>query len=256
MKTRVVTAEILDGLLESDPTAARSRRDLRRIHRVMGTAGLIARTLRSTKSIGRSAAPVRILELGAGDGHLMLNVARQVYAQWPNVELTLLDRLDLVDKSTRVAYSALGWNVRPLVVDVLDWTADKPVASCAPNVGSRWDLIIANLFLHHFDSMQLSALLSAIAARAQCFVANEPRRAWVARAGSHLVGAIGANAVTRTDAVLSVAAGFRDSEMSALWPVDCGSWKLTERATGVFGQQLLAERIAAAMSGKSDAAVV
>jgi|HubBroStandDraft_2_1064218.scaffolds.fasta_scaffold299125_1 hypothetical protein len=252
MKTRVVTAEILDGLPESDPAAARSRRDLRRIHRVMGTAGLIARTLRATPSIGRGSAPVRILELGAGDGHLMLNVARRVYAQWPNVELTLLDRLDLVDGSTRMAYSALGWRVRPLVVDVLDWTAGKPAPSRALTGGSRWDLIIANLFLHHFDSVQLSALLSVIAARGQCFVANEPRRSWLARAGSRLVGAIGANAVTRTDAVLSVAAGFRDSEMSALWPVGSGSWKLTERATGLFGQQLLAERTA----GHPDAAVI
>jgi hypothetical protein len=256
MKARVVTAEILDGLPQSDPAAAHSRRDLRRIHRIMGTGSLIARTLRAATGIGRSDAPVRILELGAGDGHLMLDVARRVHRQWPNVELTLLDRLDLVEKSTLMAYSALGWRVRPLAVDVLDWMAGRTVAGHGLNAGSRWDLIIANLFLHHFDAARLSALLAAVEARSTRFMANEPRRSWLAGAGSRWVGAIGANAVTRTDAVLSVAAGFRATEMSVLWPVRSGHWKLTERATGLFGQQLLAERIIVAPAGPADAAVI
>jgi hypothetical protein len=36
---RVVAPETLDGLSEADPEARRSRRDLRRVHRAMGTRG-------------------------------------------------------------------------------------------------------------------------------------------------------------------------------------------------------------------------
>jgi len=242
MKARIVTPEILDGLPNSDPSAQRSRRDLRRIHRAMGSGRLIAGTLRATKLASRDSATLRILEIGAGDGHLMLDVARRLHPQWPRVELTLLDRLDLVDRSTLSAYASLGWTTQPLVADVLDWAAEmaaKPLRDAA----GHWDLVIANLFLHHFKAVPLSALLAAIETCTTCFVAYEPRRSWVAQAGSHLVGAIGANAVTRTDAILSVAAGFRDSEIGELWPTHPDRWALTEYAAGPFSHCFVAERI-------------
>jgi hypothetical protein len=65
-----------------------------------------------------------------------------------------------------------------------------------------------------------------VAARSAAFVACEPRRnAWTLLA-SQLVGVIGANKVTRSDAVSSVAAGFRGRELTQLWPA--GNWVLEE----------------------------
>jgi hypothetical protein len=234
VKSRRVSAEVLDGLAGDNAAAQRSRRDLRRIHRAMGSRGLLSRALQTTNLWHPDTATLRILEIGAGDGYLMLGVARQLRERWPRVELTLLDRLDLVEPATLTAYAALGWTARPQVADVLHWAQATP--------DGPWDLIIANLFLHHFEGRELQALLSAIEARAQCFLACEPRRSWLANAGSHLVGALGANAVTRTDAVLSVAAGFRDTELSALWPGSPGRWTLQEHAAGLFSQCLLAQR--------------
>jgi len=233
MKLRVITPEILDGLPPLEPSAERSRRDLRRIHSAMRTCSLIARSLQEARFPGRDSAPLRILEIGAGDGHLMLNIAQRLYSRWPKVELTLLDRLDLVAPTTLAAYAALGWTARPWVIDALQWAAEREA--------SKWDLVIANLFLHHFDDTQLTVLLSAIEARSRCFLAYEPRRSWVATAGSHLVGAIGANSVTRTDAVLSVAAGFRDAEISSLWPGHAARWTLKEHAAGLFSHCFLAK---------------
>ena len=37
------------------------------------------------------AAPLRVLEIGAGDGSLMLGIAQALAPAWPKVELTLLD---------------------------------------------------------------------------------------------------------------------------------------------------------------------
>ncbi len=233
MKPRVITPEVLDGLPHLDPAAERSRRDLRRIHSAMRTCSLIARSLQETALREDDSPPIRILEIGAGDGHLMLNIARRLYPRWPKVELTLLDRLDVVAPATLAAYAELGWTARPSVIDVLQWAAHSEA--------NEWDLVIANLFLHHFDDAQLRVLLAAIEARSRCFIAHEPRRSWVARAGSRLVGAIGANSVTRTDAVLSVAAGFRDSEISSLWPGHGSRWRLQEHAAGLFSHCFLAK---------------
>jgi len=174
-----------------------------------------------------------VLELGCGDGMLLLRVARSL--GWPRVSLTLLDRQRAVDPATLAAYGALGWDARLEVRDVIDWVR-APLDATPP-----FDVIVTSLFLHHFQGSVLSSLLGAIAARTRALVAYEPRRSRFALLGSHLVGALGANAVTRADAVLSVHAGFRDAELKALWP-RTAEWSINESAAGPFGHLLVARR--------------
>lgn len=237
---RIVAAETLDGLAEDDPAAMRSRRDLQRIHRLMGTRGIMARALHRLLASRPAAAPLRLLELGAGDGSLMLGVARALGSRWPAVQITLLDRQDLVRRATLDAYARLGWTASAQVADVFDWAVNPSPAVREPS--ARWDVIVTSLFLHHFDGPALATLLAAIESRARRFLACEPRRAGLALAGSHLVGAMGANAVTRKDAVLSVHAGFRDQELSALWLGDRSFWTVSESPAGLFSHCFLAER--------------
>jgi hypothetical protein len=244
LASRVVVAEALDGMTEGDPAAQRSRRDLRRIHRAMRSRAIVGQALRDMLEMTDGARlpvrrPLRVLELGAGDGTLMLGVARTLAAWRPAVELTLLDRQALVERSTIDGYAACGWTATPCVVDVLEWAVGAPHGETAT---VRWDMIVANLFLHHFEGPQLDALLAAIEARTARFFASEPRRAALALVGSRLVGVLGANAVTRADAVLSVRAGFRGSELSALWPRHANGWRLHEYPAGLFSHCLRAER--------------
>ena len=230
---RIVVTETLDGLSADDPNAIRSRRDLRRVHSAMGTRSILLRALRGTMP-SLQAVPLRVLELGAGDGTLMLGVARVLASTWPPVELTLLDRQAAVERATIDSFTELGWTVAVDVVDVFEWVASAP--------SKRWDLIVANLFLHHFEGAELATLINAIAARTDRFFACEPRRAWLALLGSRMVGAIGANAVTRNDAVLSVHAGFCRHELAALWPKHGVRWRLRDYSAGLFSQCLYATR--------------
>lgn len=240
-KPRTVRAETLDGLAAHDPAAMRSRRDLRRVHRAMGTRSTLLRALRSMTLPRQRTAPLRVLEIGAGDASLMLGVARRLAPEWPTVALTLLDRQALVDRATIEAYAALGWAAATEVVDVLDWVAagPEPLSSGAVR---HWDIVIANLFLHHFEDEQLSALLGAIALCCDRFLACEPRRDWLALASSRLIGVLGVNAVTRHDAVLSVHAGFRGRELTKLWPAQGEGWRLQEFSAGPFSHCFRAER--------------
>ncbi|MEO5659206.1 MAG: hypothetical protein ABIQ90_05320 [Polaromonas sp.] len=235
MMPRVVATETLDGLAEDDPAALRSRRDLQRVHRAMATRAIVVRALRALTASRPAGAPLRALELGAGDGSLMLRVARALKGKWPAVELTLLDRQNLVNASTVASYAAAGWAATTQVIDVFDWVASDHYR--------HWDLIVTNLFLHHFEGPALASLLAAIESRTERFFACEPRRSRLALAASHLIGAIGVNAVTRQDAVLSVHAGFRDSEISALWPGLGARWTLNEYSGGLFSHCFSAERI-------------
>ena len=244
MMPRVVAAEVLDNLSQDDPRAIRSRRDLKRVHQAMGTRKIILQALRAMKLARLEVEPLRVLEIGAGDGSLMLGVAQDLDRAWPKVELTLLDRQALVTPATLASYQAVGWTVTTDVGDVLEWAApdtDPPL-----NAPPRWDLVVANLFLHHFEGAQLTRLMQAIALKSDRLLACEPRRDWLALTGSHLTGLIGANAVTREDAVLSVHAGFIGKELSALWPPFGERWRVQERAAGLFSHCFSVERLGAA----------
>jgi hypothetical protein len=239
--SRTVAAETLDQLAADDPAAQRSRRDLALVHRAMATRAILSRGWQGLVSAERARAPLRILELGAGDGTLLLGLARSLTPRWPQVQLCLLDRLDIVAPATLAGYAELGWSARVQVADVLAWAAPHQ-GGATDSAQPRWDLITTTLFLHHFDGDELAWLLAAAAARCDRFFACEPSRSWRALAGSHLVGALGANAVTRHDAVLSVHAGFRVGELSARWPQDDGAWQVRDHASGLFSHCFSARR--------------
>lgn len=232
---RQIEPETLDHLAADDPRAVRSRRDLRRVNRVMGSLGLLSRAidaaLRGAAESGGGRA-LQMAEIGAGDGSLALRLAQQRAAAWPSVRLDLVDRQSLVSEQTRAGFARLGWTVRSETADVFDWLAAQG--------SGRHDLVFANLFLHHFEPALLARLLQGLAACSKAFVALEPRRGPLALAGSHLIGFLGCNEVTRRDAVLSVRAGFADHEISALWP--SSGWETQEAAAGAFGHCFVARR--------------
>jgi hypothetical protein len=191
---RIIETEWLDSLPASDPRAEHSRRDLRRVNTLMGNARHIAAALRPYAREG-----MRVADLGAGDGSLMRAVQRRL----PLIETISVDKSD--------------------GLDVLDFLRQS---------GPRLDAIVCNLFLHHLDGDLLSDVLALAAERAPLFVACEPRRARIALEASRMLWVLGANDVTRHDAVVSVRAGFTGQELSAAWPP--GNWHLEERMAWPF----------------------
>jgi hypothetical protein len=173
-----------------------------------------------------------LAEIGAGDGALASTLPRRLRLGGP-VDLTLVDRQDVVPARTLEELAARGWRAKSVRADVFEWLR-------RPESGGL-DAMVANLFLHHFDAARLGALLALIAQRTRVFVACEPRRSAFALAGARLSGLIGCNDVSRHDAVVSVHAGFREFELGALWPRD-GGWTLREGARGPFSHCFVAVR--------------
>ncbi len=230
---RVVESELLDLLPFDDPRAARSRADIRRLNTLMGHAGILTRAFqRHAPSRPGPGRPLRIVELGGGDGTFLTKLARRWSALGIKAEVIVIDRHPVLSAATCEACATVGWQVRCLTADVFDGLEQ---------LSETADVMLANLFLHHFEDEALHRLLTAAAARTRLFLACEPCRSRFALLFSHLLGLIGCNSVTRYDAVVSVRAGFAGKDLAALWPADQG-WRVKERSAGLFSHLFVAAR--------------
>jgi hypothetical protein len=226
---RSVLPEVLDDLAPGDPSAIRSRRDLQRVHRAMRSVSALGHAL---SRLRLAAQPKSVLELGAGDGSLLLRLAAAIRPRWLDVKVTLLDRQRIVSPETVEAYRRLGWDVTTVCEDVLAWARQAPE--------QRYDLTVATLFLHHFEAPELREVLRGVISQSRAFVAIEPRREMIAKVGSRLIGLLGTNAVTREDAVKSVDAGFTGDEITQSWPSSQEAWWMREYRVLPFSHAFIA----------------
>jgi Methyltransferase domain len=231
---RRLEAELLDHLPADDPRAVRSRRDLKRVNAWMRNANCLAALLRTQAG---TRQPRTILDMGSGDGALMLEVARRLAPQWRDVKVILLDQQNIVSAATRESFAALHWHAEPVSADVFDYLSQAPSGSI--------DAITANLFLHHFTAPQLARLLGRASDLAWLVAACEPRRAKFVIELSRMLWVAGCNDVTVHDAIASARAGFAGGELSALWPRQDG-WELRERSALIFNHCFVARLTAAA----------
>src|ERR1700733_4412554 len=114
---RVVEPELLDELSPADTDAIGSRRDLRKLNGLMQHAAL----LRGAVASRVKNPPRRIVELGAGDGTIMLKLAEQMYREWPDVQVTLVDRQRVIAKKTIARFQEFGWTAKAVVADAFKW---------------------------------------------------------------------------------------------------------------------------------------
>jgi hypothetical protein len=227
---RIVEPELLDELPPQDQRALRSRVDLLRLNKWMKHPQIMAHALRENLN-GHNAC--RIVELGAGDGHFLLSVARRLKPQWKNTDATLVDRLDTFDSKIRDRFNDLDWHVRVETATASEWLQQLPANTA--------EAIITNLFLHQFHIEDLTEMLRLAARTTKTFIALEPRRSWLPKFCGHFLWCIGCGPVTRNDAGISIRAGFLGHELSAIWP-DKERWELVERPAGLFSHLFIARR--------------
>ena len=225
---RIVRPELLDDLPPEDPRAIRSRRDLRRLNRIMGHARVISQSLIDA---GFSEFGRRIVDLGSGDGTFCLRLIRHLPVVSAG-QVVIIDRFNLVTAETRNAFSQFGWQLTTHNGDIFE-----QLAQLEPQPGTA---AVANLFLHHFSDQALGRLLQIVVEKCDLLVACEPRRSLLALTASKLVGLVGCGPVTRHDAIASVRAGFIDGDLTKLWR--SRNWNVRERRCGLFSHCFVAMR--------------
>ncbi|MEN3943601.1 hypothetical protein WJU23_20045 [Prosthecobacter sp. SYSU 5D2] len=215
MQQRSVQPELLETLPHDHPDALRSREDLLTVNAVMGNHRWIARMLR------RHARPGwRITEIGAGDGALSLQLVRQGLCQQAD-----LHAFDLAPRPATWPSAAA-------------WTQGDLFAQPLPPS----QVLIANLFLHHFQPPQLLLLGSRIPAETKVILAAEPARYRIHTLLGRLLCSLAQfHYITRYDMQVSIRAGFRRQELPNLLGIETG-WEITVQETVFGGYRMMALR--------------
>lgn len=215
MHQRSVQPEILETLPPEHPDALRSRQDLLQVNGIMGNHRWISRQLQREFRPGW-----RITEIGAGDGALSQQLAHQGVCRTAD-----LHAFDLAPRPADWPTDA-AWTQGDLFVQTLP-----------PS-----DVLIANLFLHHFQPDQLRTLGSRIPAQTRLILAAEPARRWIHTFSGRLFCSLAElNHVTRYDMQVSIRAGFRGQELPNQLCLG-KDWEVTVQETLFGAYRMIAKR--------------
>ncbi|MBV6500366.1 MAG: hypothetical protein CJBNEKGG_02843 [Prosthecobacter sp.] len=187
MRSRVVQQELLETYPDDHPDAIIGREDLLLVNAVMGNHRWMEKKLRTLYQPGW-----HITEIGAGDGSLSLRFLEQGICTAKD-----LHAFDLAGRPARWPREAA-------------WTQGDLLKQPLPDS----EVLVANLFLHHFRDEQLSELGRRISSRTRLILAAEPDRRWIHTLGGKLLCWLAElHPITRFDMQVSIRAGFRGDEL-------------------------------------------
>ena len=230
LATRAIAEELMDADDLDPATYAAVVGDLAKVNVVTMAArptfAFLARVLARHK--GR---PLRVLDVGFGDGDMLRRIARWAAKRGHAVELVGVDlnpRSELAAK----AHTAPGLAIRWVTGDYADLA------------GEPWDVVISSLVAHHMTHRQLVDFVRFMEAHARAgWLVNDLHRHRFAHAGFPLLATLfGWHPIVRHDGTLSIARSYRPGE----WPAILAEAGVREaRVFRVFPFRLCVEKLKA-----------
>lgn len=229
---RIPTSELLDEDGGTAAEVARSLDDLWRINRWLGGVRSNLRLLeRFFERAGKH--PVRILDAGAGDSRLAARLCSELKRRKLRAEFVVLDRCHSHLRNGAPHVRGLS----AVVADVFN----------LPFREGSFQVVMCNLFFHHFSGASAEQLLCRLASVAsEAVIINDLERNWLPYLFIRVAYPFARSRITRHDGPASVRqaytrgelgeiatrAGFRDFEIERFAPFRLGLtlWKQPEGA--------------------------
>ena len=197
---RAIEEELMDADDLSPETYARVVHDLARVN----TMTMARRpTMAFLRRIAEPGQPLRVLDVGFGDGDMLRAIHRWAGRRGVAVHLV---GIDLNPRSVPAAAQATPG----------DMAIDYRTGDYADCAGERWDAVISSLVAHHMTHDQLVAFITFMQREsARGWLINDLHRHGFAWTGFPLLATLmGWHPIVRHDGQLSVARSYRPDE----WP--------------------------------------
>jgi len=193
LSRRATDGELLDEGVPDDE-ALRSLADIRFVNRWLGNLGRLRSIVRPYL---RSSAGPRLLDVGCGSADIPADLLRAAPAR------TLAVGVDI----KMLHLTAAPPEVRRVRADV----------RALPFRPGSFDVVLASLFLHHFDAPEVAAVLQGLFALTRgALVINDLRRARVPYVfGKATFPLLFRSRVSVEDGLLSIRRGFTEDELAA-----------------------------------------
>ncbi len=200
LRTRAIAEEQMDAPDLAPDIYARVLNDLARVN---GVTMARRPTLEFLERLPRSDAPLRVLDVGFGDGDMLRAIARWATKRSLAVDLV---GIDLNPRSAAIAQTKT-----PINASIEYRTGDY-----ATLAGESWDVVISSLVAHHMTTAQLLVFLRFMDKEAgRGWFINDLHRHGFAWAGYPLLARLaGWHRIVREDGQLSIARSYRPAE----WP--------------------------------------
>ena len=203
---RATEPELLDRRDLDAPQVAQSLRLCATVNRFLGGTRVVRKFLEAEFRRAPTNRPLRVLDIGAGDGSIPLAVNRWARGRGRNVEWVCLERSPHAARLARQAAAAANdLRIQVIEEDILDHQPDEP-----------YDCAIGSMFFHHLTDEGILALLERLRTFvSQSVLVNDLERCGACYRGFAAISRFLAPAV-RHDALLSIRRGFRPGELFRL----------------------------------------
>jgi ubiquinone/menaquinone biosynthesis C-methylase UbiE len=207
MKRAAGVPEFLDGHLDDSATLRGNLRDLKRMNRLTGGAGLSRRAI---AFLAPPPDPITVLDVGTGAADIPVALLADAGREGRKVKVTATDSRDEVLTAARAVTPGLD------TIDGLELAAAD--GRKLPYSDNSFDVAHSSLVLHHLDPTDAVAFLrelSRVARRG--IVVNDLSRRPITFLGAWLMShAFTANRFSRHDAPLSARRAYTLTEVHAL----------------------------------------
>jgi 2-polyprenyl-3-methyl-5-hydroxy-6-metoxy-1,4-benzoquinol methylase len=207
-KTRSSALEIMDDLNCSGQVVEKTLEELEIINKWLGGNAV---TIGAVKNFVRQSKPkntvLEIADLGCGSGDMLRIVSRFLNENKTPHLGTGIDANPTIIQYARkksLGFSELNFET----LDILSNEFQK----------RQYDIVIATLFLHHFNSEQLITLFKKLKGQVrQQIIINDLHRHWLAYYSIKILTALfSQSSMVKFDAPLSVLRGFSKAELTSI----------------------------------------
>ena len=198
---RVTREELLDHDLGTEEEVRASLEDLWRINRRLGG---VSSNLKLLERFFAKTGPhaVRVLDVGAGDARLARRLQEKLAAQNIRADFVALDR-----RPSHLGMRRNGNCLPSVAADVFR----------LPFRNEAFDVVMSNLFFHHFSGETARDLLGRMAdAAREAVLVNDLERHWLAYSFIRCARPFARSRITRHDGPASVRQAYTRPELEAL----------------------------------------